>query len=72
MPNMVFKIVVSRLAESEIDKAVEFYENRETGLGKHFLVYFKGYLKMLKTNPELFPIKKVLSTENYLSKNFLL
>jgi len=28
-------------------------------LGKQFLLYFKGYLKILKTNPELFPIKKV-------------
>lgn len=56
---MVFKIVVSRLAESEIDETIEFYENRRKGLGKQFLLYFKGYLKILKTNPELFPIKKV-------------
>ena len=56
---MVFKIVVSKLAESEIDESVQFYESRKTGLGKQFLVYFKGYLKILKTNPELFPIKKV-------------
>jgi hypothetical protein len=28
-------------------------------LGKQFLVYFRGYLKILKTNPELFSIKKL-------------
>jgi len=55
---MVFKIVVSSLVESEIEETIEFYENRRKGLGKQFLLYFKGYLKILKTNPELFPIKK--------------
>ncbi|MBP6759017.1 MAG: type II toxin-antitoxin system RelE/ParE family toxin [Flavobacterium sp.] len=55
---MVFKIVVSSLAESEIEEAIEFYEDKRKGLGKQFLLYFKGYLKILKTNPELFSIKK--------------
>lgn len=58
MRNMVFKIVVSGLAASEIEETIEFYESRRKGLGKQFLEYFKGYLKILKTNPELFPIKK--------------
>ncbi len=55
---MVFKIFISRLAESEIVETIEFYESRRGGLGKQFLDYFKGYLKILKTNPELFSIKK--------------
>lgn len=55
---MVFKIVISRLAESEIEETIEFYERRRKGLGKQFLHYFKGYLKILKINPELFSIKK--------------
>ncbi|WP_185963428.1 hypothetical protein [Flavobacterium gawalongense] len=55
---MVFKIVISKLAEIEIIEAIEFYENRRRGLGKHFLIYLKGYLKILKTNPELFALKK--------------
>ncbi|WP_310559313.1 type II toxin-antitoxin system RelE/ParE family toxin [Flavobacterium sp.] len=55
---MVFKIVISVLAESEIEETIEFYENRKKGLGKQFLEYFRGYLKILKTNPELFSIKK--------------
>ena len=55
---MVFKIVISALAEYEIEETIEFYESRRKGLGKQFLEYFKGYLKILKTNPELFPVKK--------------
>lgn len=55
---MVFKIVISALAEYEIEEAIEFYESRSKGLGKQFLEYFKGYLKILKANPELFSIKK--------------
>ena len=58
MQNMVFKIVISRIAESEIEETIEFYEGKRKGLGKHFLDYFNGYLKILKTNPELFSIKK--------------
>ncbi|WYZ22105.1 type II toxin-antitoxin system RelE/ParE family toxin [Flavobacterium soyae] len=37
---------------------MEFYESRSKGLGKQFLTYLKSYLKVLKTNPELFEIKK--------------
>ncbi|SHN19861.1 type II toxin-antitoxin system RelE/ParE family toxin [Flavobacterium xinjiangense] len=55
---MVFKIVISKLAEIEIIEAIEFYESRKKGLGKDFFVYLKGYLKILKMNPELFPLKK--------------
>jgi len=53
MQNMVFKIVISRLAESEIEETIEFYESKRKGLGKQFLVYFRGYLKILKTNQKI-------------------
>jgi len=69
---MVFKIVISRLAESEIEETIEFYESRRKGLGKQFLDYFKGYLKILKINPKLISIKSVHYIEKYRSKNFLL
>lgn len=55
---MVFKIKILPLAEKEIDESIEFYENRSKGLGKQFLIYLKTYLKVLKTNPEIFEIKK--------------
>ncbi|MRX41117.1 hypothetical protein GJU43_17665 [Flavobacterium sp. LC2016-23] len=55
---MTYNIKVLPLAEKEIDAAIEFYESRSKGLGKRFLTYLKSYLKVLKTNPELFEIKK--------------
>ncbi len=58
MLNMVFKIIILPLAEKEIDESIEFYENRSKGLGKQYLNYLKSYLKVLKTNPQLFEIKK--------------
>jgi len=58
MLNMVFKIIILPLAEKEIDESIEFYESRSKGLGKQFLLYLKSYLKVLKTNPQLFEIKK--------------
>ena len=58
MRNMVFKIKILPFAEKEIDESIEFYESRSKGLGKQFLIYLKSYLKVLKTNPELYAIKK--------------
>lgn len=55
---MVFKIKILKLAEFEIDESIHFYENRSKGLGKRFFIYLKSYYKILKTNPELFEIKK--------------
>jgi len=58
MLNMVFKIIILPLTEKEIDESIEFYESRNKGLGKQFLVYLQSYLKVLSTNPQLFEIKK--------------
>ncbi|MBP4137491.1 type II toxin-antitoxin system RelE/ParE family toxin [Flavobacterium geliluteum] len=55
---MVFKIKILPLAENEIDDSIEFYESRSRGLGKQFMSYLQLYLKVLKTNPQLFEIKK--------------
>ncbi|HEU0125620.1 type II toxin-antitoxin system RelE/ParE family toxin [Flavobacterium sp.] len=58
MRSMVFKIKILPLAEKEIDESIEFYESRSKGLGKQFLTYLRSYLKVLKTNPELYAVKK--------------
>jgi hypothetical protein len=58
MQNMAFKLTILRLAEIEINESIDFYEGRRVGLGKHFLIYLKGYFEILKTRPELFAIKK--------------
>jgi hypothetical protein len=55
---MTFNIVVTRLASFEIEESITFYESRKKGLGKEFFIYLKGYLSILKTNPELFILKR--------------
>ena len=55
---MIFKIKILKLAELEIDNTVDFYESRSKGLGKRFFIYLKSYYKILKTNPEIFEVKK--------------
>jgi plasmid stabilization system protein ParE len=55
---MTFNIVVSKLASLEIEESIEFYESRQKGLGKEFIAYLRGYFSILKTNPEIFQIKR--------------
>ncbi|MGV1012323.1 MAG: hypothetical protein ACOYBS_07730 [Flavobacterium sp.] len=55
---MVFKIVITNLSSIEIEDAFEYYEIKSKGLGYRFLVYLKGYIKVLKVTPELFAIKR--------------
>lgn len=55
---MVFKIIISKLASLEITESIDFYESRRKGLGKEFLIYLKSVFHILKSNPELFPVKR--------------
>ncbi|MFN3753955.1 type II toxin-antitoxin system RelE/ParE family toxin [Flavobacterium sp.] len=55
---MTYKIIISRLASTEIKDSIDFYENRQNGLGIQFFRYLQGYINVLKTNPEFFGIKK--------------
>jgi len=55
---MVFKLKILKLAETEINESINFYESRRAGLGKRYLGYLKAYFKILQTHPELFEIKR--------------
>lgn len=55
---MVFKIIISQLASLEITESIDFYESRQKGLGKQFINSLKSAFGILKSNPELFPIKR--------------
>ncbi|NBL63934.1 type II toxin-antitoxin system RelE/ParE family toxin [Flavobacterium sp. NST-5] len=55
---MVFKIIISKLASLEITETIDFYESRQKGLGKQFLNSLKLGLTIIKSNPELFSIKR--------------
>lgn len=67
---MGFKIVITKVASTEIKDSIDFYESRQKGLGKEFLNYLKGYLKILETNPDLFAIKKSPSYRELTLKTF--
>jgi hypothetical protein len=62
---MVFNIKILKLAEFEINESIDFYESRSKDLGKRFFIYLKSYFQVLKTNPEVFEIKKKLFKGNY-------
>lgn len=55
---MVFKIIISKLASLEITESIDFYELKRKGLGKDFLNHLKSAFNILKSNPELFSIKR--------------
>lgn len=55
---MTFNIVITPLAANEIEESIRYYNAKKGELGYQFLLYFKGYLSVLRTNPELFPVKR--------------
>lgn len=55
---MTFNIVITPLAAKEIEENISYYNSKKSELGYEFLLYLKGYIAILKTNPELFPIKR--------------
>lgn len=52
------KLIIEPDAQAEIDKAIEWYESRQVGLGLDFLNYLDGYFQTLKNGKALFEIKK--------------
>ena len=55
---MASKLIIEPEAQDEIDKAIEWYESQQTGLGADFFYYLGSYLKTLKNDNVLFPIKR--------------
>ncbi|MGF1555446.1 type II toxin-antitoxin system RelE/ParE family toxin [Paucihalobacter sp.] len=52
------KLIIEPDAQAEIDKAIEWYESRQVGLGLDFLNYLDGYFQTLKNEKALFEIKR--------------
>jgi hypothetical protein len=48
---MVFKVLIVKRADLEIEEAFLYYENIRKGLGKKFLLDYKDHLKTLKKFP---------------------
>lgn len=48
---MVFKVLIVKRADLEIEEALQYYENIRKGLGEKFLLDYKDHLKTLYKFP---------------------
>ena len=55
---MASKLTIEPEAQIEIEDAIDWYESKQSGLGKEFYNYLDGYFKTLKEANALFPIKR--------------
>ncbi len=51
---MSYKIIITELAQSDIEEAIGYYEVKRKGLGSIFLLSIKDTFKLLSTNPLLY------------------
>ncbi len=54
---MTFHVVLSALALRELESAVDWYNEREDGLGKRFVDSVDKLLVLLSETPDIFPVK---------------
>lgn len=55
---MRYKLVVSPEAESDIEKAFEWYEDRREGLGRDFVFEARISIRKITEHPLLYPIAR--------------
>ncbi|MGA3266976.1 MAG: type II toxin-antitoxin system RelE/ParE family toxin [Verrucomicrobiota bacterium] len=58
---MSFRVVIEQEAEREFAEAVEFYDEREPGLGQRFAREVNAFFKIVCENPERFPLASRLT-----------
>lgn len=51
------KLIIRAEAEAEIEEAFRWYEARQSGLGKDFLLRVDTCLALIRKNPSSYPIK---------------
>lgn len=54
---MAFQIILSKTALKELEDSVDWYNERQNGLGAHFIEAIDNRLALLSETPDLFPIK---------------
>jgi len=54
---MSYKLVIRAEAEAEIEEAFRWYEERQSGLGKDFLLRVDACLSLIRKNPHSYPVK---------------
>ena len=50
-------IILSSLAQLEIQEAYSWYEGKQNGLGERFIAIIEEAINIISTTPESFPIK---------------
>ena len=58
---MTFRVVIEEDAEKEFAEAVEFYDEREPGIGQQFARELQAFFKTVCADPERFPFASRLT-----------
>ena len=53
---MTFSVVVTDDAENDVEQAMDWYESKQTGLGKKYLFSITNCIKLIVKNPFAFAI----------------
>lgn len=53
---MAYRVRVDFAAGTELDEAIAYYEEKQSGLGVAFLLQFHDTASFLKDNPEIYPL----------------
>ncbi len=48
---MKYKLIITNEADADIEAASDWYEEKQSGLGKKFVLSIKACLKMISRNP---------------------
>lgn len=51
------RLIIRKLAETQITEAYNWYENKQANLGDDFLLSLEGSLKTIEKDPEAFQLK---------------
>ncbi len=66
---MSYSIIVSEIAQSDIEDATDYYEVRKQGLGRVFLLSVKDTFRLIGTNPLMY-VKIYMEICRALTKKF--
>jgi len=62
-------VILSSVAEMELQESYEWYEYKQAGLGERFLGQIEASINAIVLNPELYPIK-IRSFRQYVVSKF--
>lgn len=65
---MSFRVVIEEEAELEFAEAVDFYDQREPGVGQRFAQELRAFFKTVCDDPERFPLASRLTRKAKLPK----